>query len=359
VKNILDKPEYYGATANFRTYKDSYKSKKYKVRPKDEWLLFEDTQTPIVDKTTWETAQKCRVVRRRENSTGEANPLTGIVFCADCGGRMYNHRGTLAWKYDSQDSYACCQYSKYPPKCTMHHIKTSVLQTLALDAIRCISGFAKENEAEFIRLVREASELQSEETEKYQKKQLAKNQKRHAELNTIIKRIYEDKVNGELSAKRYEILSQEYETEQEDLERQIGDLQSELDRIKEDGGKADKFMAVVRKYTEFPELTATLLNEFIDKIVVYEADKSSGRREQQVDIYLNFIGKFSIPGQDEAEPFDPTEHRREQWRNYYHRNREKKKAYQRDYQREWQKKKREQVKQTANNSDVTEEKETA
>ena len=392
VKNILDKPEYMGHTVNFRTYKDSFKSKKYKVRPQDEWVIFENTQTPIVDKITWETAQKCRVVKRRENSTGEANPLTGIVFCADCGGRMYNHRGTLAWKYDSQDRYACCQYSKYPPKCTMHHIKTSVLQTLALDAIRCISGFAKENEAEFVRLVREMSDLQSEETEKQQKKQFAKNQKRHTELNTLIKRLYEDKVNGELSAKRFEILSQEYEQEQEDLERQIAELQSELDRIKEDGGKADKFIAVVRKYTEFTELTATILNEFIDKIVVYEADKSNGRREQQVDIYLNFIGMFNIPRQEETEPFDPAEHRKAQFRAYYHRNREKilaekaekreaekaeklaampvktseeiaaeeearsekKKSYQRNYQREWQKKKREQAKQSEAASEIPE-----
>jgi len=380
VKNILDKPEYMGHTINFRTYKESYKDKKCKRRPKEEWTVFEGTQDPIIDETTWESAQKCRVVKRRANSTGEPNPLTGLTYCADCGGKMYNHIGSSA-QYDSQNSYACNQYTKYPPKCTMHYIKTSVLRTLVLETIQSVSSYVKENEAEFIRLVRKSAELQSEEAAKLQKKQLAKSQKRCSELNTLIKRLYEDKVSGELSAKRFEILSNEYEQEQEDLERQIIELQSELERFNADGGKADKFIEIVRRYTDFPELNATVLNEFVDKIVVHEADKSTGRREQQVDIYLNFIGKFSVPGQiTESEPFDPVEHRREQWRNHYYRNRdkilaekserreqekaeklaaqpiktpeeivaeetakrEKKKEYQREYQRKWQRKKREQ-----------------
>jgi hypothetical protein len=117
---MVEKPEYMGHTVNFRCYKDSYKDKKCKRRDSDKWVIFEGTQEPIIDKTTWEAAQKCRVVKRRANSTGEPNPLTGLAYCGDCGGRMYNHRGTKAGIYDSQDSYACNQYTKYPPKCTMH-----------------------------------------------------------------------------------------------------------------------------------------------------------------------------------------------------------------------------------------------
>ena len=380
IQNILDKVEYMGHTANFKTYKDSYKDKKSIQRPPDEWVIFKDTQQPIVDEATWEAAQKCRVVRRRANSTGEPNPLTGLVFCGDCGSRMYNHRGTLAGVYDSQDSYCCNQSTKYPKKCTMHYIKVSSLRTLILGAIRSVSTFVKDDEAEFVRLVREASELQSDEAAKIQKKQLSKHQKRCTELDTLIKRLYEDKVNGGLSAKRFEILSQEYEQEQEDLEQQVAELQEELDRFDEDGDKTDKFIEVVRKYTDITELNATIY-EYIDKVIVFEADKTSGRREQQVDIYLNFIGKFNVPSDNaEPEPFDPVEHRRGQWRAYYHRNKdkilagkaerraeekaakltaqpvktpeelaaeeevrkEKKKAYQREYQREWQRKRREQ-----------------
>jgi len=267
ISNLLATPEFMGHTVNFRTYKDSYKDKNAKRRPKEEWAIFKNTQEAIVDEETWETAQKCRVVKRRANSTGEPNPLTGLLFCGDCGHRMYNHRGKQANKYDSQDSYCCNQSTKYPRKCTMHYIKVSSLQTLILETIRSVSGFVKKSEAEFVRLVREASELQSEEDAKVQRKQLAKHQKRCAELDTLIKRLYEDKVKGELSAKRFDILSLEYEKEQEDIEKQIAELQEGLDRFNEDGDKTGRFIEIVRKYTNITELNATILNEYIDKVV--------------------------------------------------------------------------------------------
>jgi hypothetical protein len=382
VKNILDKPEYYGVTVNFRTYKDSYKDKKCKRRDSDEWVIFEGTQEPIIDKATWETAQKCRNVKRRPNSTGVPNPLTGLVYCGDCGGRLYNHRGGVQTeKYDSHDSYACSKYSKYPPKCTMHYIKTSTLETIALATIRAVSGYVRENEDDFIKLVRDTHDLQSAETAKIQQKQLAAHQKRHKELDSLIKQLYEDKVSGSLSAKRFEILSAEYEAEQDELEKQITEVQVGLAVFDEESGNVERFIKMVRRYTEIPELTGTILNEYIEKIVVFEADKSSGRREQAVGFYFSFIGKICIPGHDdvEEEAFDPKEHRKAQFRAYYYRNREKilaekaeqratekaarlaaepvksaeelaaeeearkekKRAYQREYQREWQRKRRE------------------
>jgi hypothetical protein len=383
VKNILSRLEYMGCTANFKTYKESYKDKKEKYRPKEEWAVFEGTQEAIVDPETWHTAQKCRKVKRRKTSTGKPNPLTGLVYCADCGSRMYNHLGKLAWKYDSQDAYACNQYTKYPPKCTMHFIKTSVLRTLVLEAIKSVSGFVRDSEEEFVRLVRETSKLQSTEAAKTQKEQLLKSRKRSTELDTLIKRLYEDKVAGSLSVKRFEILSREYEDEQEELERQIAELQTGLERFEEDGDRAEKFIGLVRRYTDFTELTASMLNEFVEKILVHEAEgtKRGYGRSQKVEIYLNFIGKFNIPGREETEPepFDPVEHRREIWRSYYHshkeellanqakRKEEKKQAklkampvktpeeikaeteakrqknlkYHREYQREWQRRRKE------------------
>jgi DNA invertase Pin-like site-specific DNA recombinase len=382
VKNILAHPEYMGCTANFKTYKDSYKDKKAKFRPQEEWTVFEGTQEAIVDAETWHTAQKCRKVKRRNNLRGETNPLTGLVYCADCGSRMYNHLGTLVDKYDSQNSYACNQYSKYPPKCTMHYIKTSVLRTLILDAIKSVSGFVRDSEDEFVRLIRETSELQNAEAAKAQKEQLLKSRKRSIELDTLIKGLYEDKVAGSLSAKRFEILSREYEEEQEELERQIAELEAGLERFEEDGDRAEKFIEIVRRYTDFTELTATMLNEFVEKILVHEAEgaRQGYQRFQKVEIYLNFIGRFDVPGQKKAEPepFDPVEHQREIWRNYYYRYRDKirarktrqteerkaaklaakaarspedieaevkakwqkKRKYQREYQREWQRRKR-------------------
>jgi hypothetical protein len=264
----------------------------------------------------------------------------------------------------------------------MHYIKTSVLRSLALDAIKAVSGFVRDNEEEFVRLVRESSDLRNAEVAKVQKEQLSKNQKRHTELDVLIKRLYEDKVTGSLSAKRFEILCLEYEDEQEELGRQITELQAGLEQFKEDGERAGKFIDIVRRYTSFDELTGTMLNEYVEKIIVHEAEgKRQGYgRTQKVEIFLNFIGKFDVPDQEknESKPFDPVEHQRAIWRKCYYKNRdrilsekrkqtedrkaatlaakmsrspaeieaeiqarhEEKRAYQREYQREWKRRRK-------------------
>jgi hypothetical protein len=323
VKNILARQEYMGCTVNFRTRKDSYKDKKAKFQPQEEWAVFDGTQEPIVDSETWHTAQKCRKTKRRGTPSREPNPLTGLVYCADCGSRMYNHLGTQI-QYDSQNSYRCNKYSTYPPKCSAHYIKTSVLRTLVLNAIKRVSEFVRVNGEEFTHMIREVSEIQSTEAARNRKALLAKNKKRHAELDSIIKRLYEDKVTGSLSVKRFELLSGEYEDEQENLESQIAELEKELERFSEDSEKAEKFIKIVSKYTDFSELTPAMLNEFVEKILVHEAERVNFRRVQKVEIYLNFIGRFEVPGYEEAEPeaFDPVEHQRAIWRNFYHRHKE-------------------------------------
>lgn len=169
------------------------------------------------------------------------------------------------------------------------------MRELALDAIKSVSSFVKANEAEFIRQVRESSAVQQDEAAKTHKRRITKEQKRIAELNTLIRRIYEDNVSGKLTDKRFELLSQEYEQEQTELEQSISRLQSELDSFHSDSARADKFIEIVKKHTDFSELTPQMIAEYIEKIVVHEADKSSGERQQAVDIYLNFIGKFQVP----------------------------------------------------------------
>jgi DNA invertase Pin-like site-specific DNA recombinase len=381
IKNILDRREYCGDTVNFRSRKESFKSKKYLANPESEWQIFENTQEPIVSREMWETAQKCRVVKRRPTSTGEPNPLTGLVYCGDCGSRMWNHRGKLAWKYDSQDYYACNQSSRYPPKCTAHYISVSNLREITLTAIRTVSEFVKADEAEFMRLVREESESQTAEGAKENKRKLDRDKRRVAELDKLIKGLYEDKVGGSLSAKRFEILSREYETEQENLEAEIAEIEASLAAFAEDTGKAERFIEIVRKYTDFSELTASMLNEYVERIKVFEAEKINHRRKQRVEVHLNFIGQFNVPIEVEPieeEAFDPIEHRREIGRNSYYKRRdailakkaeerakakaaklaampvktpeelaaeeaarkERHREYQRNYQRDWQKKKR-------------------
>ncbi len=344
VGHILSKPEYMGHTVNFRTYKDSYKDKQTKFASPEDWVIFEDTHPAIIDRETWETAQRCRKTVRRTDSLGEANPLTGLVFCADCGGKMYNHRIPHRTEYTHpngkvysrppKDDYSCSTYSltnrKYARQCSQHYIRTAVLRELALDAIRTVSDFVKQSEAEFVRQVREASTVRQEETAKAHRRRIAKEQRRVHELNSIIKKLYEDTATGKLTDKRFELLCAEYEREQAELEQSIETLQAELDNFHADSERADKFIAIVKKYTDFTELTPSMITEFIEKVVVHEADKSSGEREQQVDIYLNFIGKFEVPAQEttaeelaeEEARREKRERHREAQRRYYQKQRE-------------------------------------
>lgn len=292
VEHILERREYTGATVNFRTERASYKDRRKINRDESEWQIFENTQEAIIDKETWETVQKCRKTKRRNNSTGEPNPLTGLAYCADCGSRMYNHRTQQAAKYPSQDVYACQGYTGYPKRCTMHYISTKNLQILVLEAIRTVTQYVRENEAEFVWQIRAAHDLQSVETSKVQQRQLAKHQKRHKDLDLLIKQLYEDKVGGALTQKRFEMLAAEYEAEQESLTLQIAELESQLATFSAESDNVERFVKMVRRYTEVPELTATILNEFIEKIIVHEANKSSGTRVQDVEIIFNYIGQI-------------------------------------------------------------------
>ena len=310
VAAILERPEYMGHTVNFRSYKESYKDKRAIQRPPEEWTIFENTHEAIVDEKTWHLAQELRKTVRRTDTVGEANPLTGLMYCADCGAKMYNHRGSAGQARDWQgrpngkrrpdrDEYNCSTYSlskqKYQPTCTQHYIRTAVVRELILETIRSTSTYAIENEAEFIQKVRSASEVRQAETVKALKQRMRREQKRAGELDGIIKKLYESFALGKISEKRFDTLSAEYEQEQEALEASIANAQAELDNYEADTVRVDQFMALAKKYTDFSELTTPMINEFVDKIVVHEADKSSGERTQEVDIYLKFIGKFDVP----------------------------------------------------------------
>mgnify|MGYP000054905834 CR=1 FL=1 len=193
VGQILSKPEYMGHTVNFRSHKQSYKDKNAVMNPKEDWLIFEDTHEAIVDRETWELAQKLRKTPKRIDTLGEANPLTGLVFCADCGAKMYNHRskgGTENNPYPS-DFFDCSSYTlarqKRTAACCGHYITTKALRTLILDTIRTVSTFAISNQAAFMEKVRSASQFRQTEAAKDAKRKLSKDKKRIAELDTIIK----------------------------------------------------------------------------------------------------------------------------------------------------------------------------
>jgi DNA invertase Pin-like site-specific DNA recombinase len=312
VANILTKPEYLGHTVNFRTTKPSFKSKKFKYNPKEDWLVFEDTHPAIIDKPTWDTVQKLRQTPRRSDTIGEPNPLTGLMYCYDCGAKMYNsrqrkeyyeeNRNGKVYRHKTADFYTCSANNRgrnyFKTVCSGHFIRTEVVRNLVLDAIRAVSGYVREHEAEFVAKVRETSAIRAEENAKAGKKKLAANQRRIAELDRLFKKTYEDNAAGKLSDKRFEMLTTDYEQEQTELETENAALQAEVDAFAASSERADRFIGIVKRHTEFDELSTAMLNEFVSRILVHEADKSSGERTQEVEIIFNFIGWFKVPAEE-------------------------------------------------------------
>ncbi len=236
IRGIISKPEYMGHTVNFRSYKPSYKDKKMIRRPPEEWLIFENTHEAIVDPETWKLAQISRRTVRRTDTTGEANPLTGLLFCADCGAKMYNHKcGGRAlkegWKPNSAtglyagDNYNCSTYcltlKRSERKCCSHYISTRAVRELILDTIRTVSAYATSNEMDFIQRVRAASQIQQDNAAKELNRKLKRDRKRFTELDGLIKKLYESYATGKLAEKRFEILCAEYEREQAELDAVI------------------------------------------------------------------------------------------------------------------------------------------
>ena len=305
VGEILSKPEYMGHTVNFRSSKKSYKDKRVKNDPED-WLIFENTHEAIVDPETWRLAQQLKKTKRRTDTIGEANPLTGLCFCADCGAKMYIHRQRKKRVDGSEyidEHYNCSTYSltieREERKCYSHGISNNALRQLVLETIRTASTYAIENEAEFIERVRAASEVRQQEAAKDLKRRISKAKKRIAELDVLIKKLYESFAMGKLPEARYDLLSAEYEQEQADLRAALESDQAELDAFNADTARVDQFLALAKKYTDFTELTTPMINEFVDRIVVHASTRDEyGDKCQEVDIFLNFIGKFDVPVPD-------------------------------------------------------------
>ena len=310
VRDILSKPEYMGHTVNFRSYKESYKDKRAKRTPKEDWVIFKNTQEAIVSEEMWNKVQELRKTVRRTDTVGEANPFTGLLYCADCGAKMYNHRGGAGrarnWKGElngkrrpDRDEYNCSTYNlsrqSYDKQCSQHYIRTEVVRKLVLETIKAVSDYVITNEEEFINRIYSTSRDKQKESIKSLKRKIAQDTKRVNELNMLMKKLYEDNISGKLSDKRFEFMLSEFENEQDTLEISMENAKAEIEKYESDTVRADKFIELVKRYTDFSELTTPMLNEFVEKILVHEADYSSGERVQEVEIYLNFIGKFELP----------------------------------------------------------------
>lgn len=310
VAHILEKREYLGHTILGKTISVSYKSKKRRKATPDELMVFENTHPAIIDEETWNNAQRLRKIVRKPSKVGPPHRLTGILYCSTCGAKLSNRRRSPEkMQYDSQNCYVCSNYRKLTRDCTMHYIKISAVENLILTAIRKVSYFVRMDENKFIDRVREVSNTQREEIIKEYKKTISKSKKRINELNNLVKKLYESFANGKIPDKHFERLLAEYDFEQQELENKIEQLQSEVDAFNTDSIKTDKFIELVKRYTDFTELTTPMLNEFIEKIIVYDAEKTENGRKQKVDIYFNFIGAFDIP-KDVVSPEEMEEERR-------------------------------------------------
>lgn len=294
--HILKKREYLGHTVNFKTRKH-YKDKKSHYVDESEWTIFENTHEPIIDQETFDNVQRIRAnVKRYPDGWGEYHPLTGLLYCADCGSKLYVHRTSNGRNIPK---YVCGNYTKTPvgSRCTSaHRIDAATVMELVSETLKGIVSYAREDKAAFTKAVQETLSTQQVNEVKAQRKRLAVCQKRAADLETLIQKIYEDNALGKLPDKRYNILSTQYENELDGLEKEIPELQSAVERFEGGADRAAHFMALVKRYENFDTLTTQMLNEFVEKIIVHERDrKGCVDTTQKVEIYFNFIGQFSAP----------------------------------------------------------------
>ena len=330
IVNILKKREYLGHTINFKTRKH-FKDKKSHYVSEDEWTIFENTHEAIIDQQTFDLVQKIRSnVRRYPNGWGEAAPLTGLLYCADCGGKMYVHR-TNNGKRISQ--YTCSNYTKVPcgTLClTQHRINESAVLTLVSDTLRAIAEYSRNDRTEFIHTVQETQVAQQSADISKKRRRLAAAQKRAGELEKLICKIYEDNALGKLPDARYRALDAQYAKEQDALEIEIAELEKAVTGYEQSQKSAEKFIALIDKYENFDTLTNTMLNEFVEKILVHErARKGSQDTTQEIEIYFNFLGRY-IPPSLQPVPLTPEEQeelrKQEERKDRLHQNYLKRKA---------------------------------
>ena len=330
IVNILKKREDLGHTINFKTRKH-FKDKKSHYVSEDEWTIFENTHEAIIDQQTFDLAQKIRSnVRRYPNGWGEAAPLTGLLYCADCGGKMYVHR-TNNGKRISQ--YTCSNYTKVPcgTLCpTQHRINESAVLTLVSDTLRAIAEYSRNDRTEFIHTVQETQVAQQSADISKKRRRLAAAQKRAGELEKLICKIYEDNALGKLPDARYRALDAQYAKEQDALEIEIAELEKAVTGYEQSQKSAEKFIALIDKYENFDTLTNTMLNEFVEKILVHERSrKGSQDTTQEIEIYFNFLGRY-IPPSLQPVPLTPEEQeelrKKEERKDRLHQNYLKRKA---------------------------------
>ena len=289
IADILERPEYQGHTVNFKTYKQSYKSKKTCYNPEDKWLVFENTHEAIIDADTWQRVQELRKNKRRPTRTGKTNMFSGIARCADCGEKLYY---CTSKNFEARQDHFVCSTSRLKGKevCPTHFIRAVVLEQGVLAHMRMTIACVANHEEQFRKAMGAKQKAEAKRELAAKRRQLTQAERRIDELDRLFKRIYEDSVSGKLSDSRFQMLSDDYEQEQEDLQEKLLRLNEEITKQEEQAENIDRFIGKVRKYLDLDELTPAILNDMIKAVYVHAPDKSKGYREQQIDISYDLVG---------------------------------------------------------------------
>ena len=296
IAGILERPEYTGCTVNFKTYSKSHKLKKRLQNAPENYRIFPNTQPAIIEEQVFERVQELRANKRRPTKTGRQGLFSGLLYCADCGEKLYFC--TTNSFTPKQEHYVCSNYKSNTGTCSAHFIREETLKLFVLQRIFDVTAMFFDDIQSFQNMVYQQRFEEAEKAVKRQKKELEQARKRITELDRIFKRIYEDDINGTISHGRFLKLSAEYEAEQKELTEFVKTEQAAVDTYEQDKTDFDSFAAVIRKYVGIRELTPAIVNEFVKKIIVHAPDKSSGHRRQKIEIVWNFIGELE-QGEDE------------------------------------------------------------
>ena len=288
VADILSKQEYCGDTINFRSTTKSFKNKKKIDRPPEEWQIFKNTHPAIIDREVFALVQELRKHRRRPTKSGIVSPFSGLLYCADCGEKLYY---SVTNNYKREQAYFfCSSYRKNSEVCSAHYIREKVVEQIVLESMQRILLNVQALEKEFARKQMDCYTEDKKKQLAAKHRELSKAKKRIAEIDALIQKIYEDNASGKLSDERYATLSLSYEEEQKTLKAAVPELQSFLETETDKTESFQRFIQKVKQITELKVLTPELIHEFVDKIVVYAPRYLDGKRVQLLDIYYSGVG---------------------------------------------------------------------
>lgn len=293
IKYILSQTAYAGHTVNFQTAVKSYKTKKQIRLPKEDWIIYRNTQEPIIDEKTFETVQQMRKAKRARTKYNEPNMFSGLLYCADCGNHLTIQRVARNRK---MDNFSCATYRKKKKGlCSCHRILVSDLETIVKEDLQKVCEYVFLHEKEFTDEYLSGSKRETVKFQAKTKAELKRLYERQEEIGKIIRKLYEDNVNGRITDERFDFLAKSYEDEGNELKTKIQEFKNALASSVQDEEKLSKFLKVVKSYTEIEELTPEILNSFIEKIYIGETEKYDGRKMQEVEIIYKFIGAINLP----------------------------------------------------------------